>query len=344
VNPTLRHFAEALAVMPRRRDLPEGLASLARRNALSVRHESFRVDAERLLAAIELILHTDVSVGPGSSVVVTPGPAQHKIEPGVTTPTRLDEQQFLRSLDNDEYRQALCGLFDVAKAVGLVFEWGSMGSSIRLYTPDHEEPLTVAWLFPDRAGWSGLRHLTLGYDRGSATTTPSIRDALAEYVNAVRLVPGAMRAKARSLHAYTFAPEAVCAQRDQLERLLRGLSTKAREGRVRRASIPQRLVDHQLFKKGQPLRIVVPAGVGEDRQTIAAWLQQEPTRPAVTWRQDPYQPVIWAGDGRPYNLSSLIRHIVEQATGQPPQTQVWGPNWYRDDSDQTLAKLAEQLP
>jgi hypothetical protein len=118
----------------------------------------------------------------------------------------------------------------------------------------------------------------------------------------------------------------------------------AREARARRASIPQRLVDHQIFREGQSLRIVVPAGVGEDREAIGAWLEQEPTRRLVTWRQDPHQPVIWAVDGQPYNLSSLIRHIVELATGQAPQTQVWGPNWYRDDSDQTLAKIAEQLP
>jgi hypothetical protein len=118
----------------------------------------------------------------------------------------------------------------------------------------------------------------------------------------------------------------------------------AREARARRASIPQRLVDHQVFGEGQSLRIVVPAGVGEDRETIGTWLEEEPTRHAVTWRQDPQQPVIWAVDGRPYNLSSLIRQIIEQATRQPPHTQPWGPNWYRDDSDQTLAKIAEQLP
>jgi hypothetical protein len=41
------------AVMPRRQELPEDLAELADRNALSVRHESFRSDADRLLAAIE---------------------------------------------------------------------------------------------------------------------------------------------------------------------------------------------------------------------------------------------------------------------------------------------------
>jgi hypothetical protein len=46
------------AVMPRRQQLPEALAGLARRNALSLRHESFRSDADRLLTAIEPILRS----------------------------------------------------------------------------------------------------------------------------------------------------------------------------------------------------------------------------------------------------------------------------------------------
>jgi hypothetical protein len=44
------------AVMPGRHDLPESLASLARRNALVIRHESFRSDAIRLVTAIERVL------------------------------------------------------------------------------------------------------------------------------------------------------------------------------------------------------------------------------------------------------------------------------------------------
>jgi hypothetical protein len=58
------------AVMPRRQELPESLAGLARRNALSVRHESFRADADRLLTAIEPILRPPVAanpVAPGST-------------------------------------------------------------------------------------------------------------------------------------------------------------------------------------------------------------------------------------------------------------------------------------
>ena len=117
----------------------------------------------------------------------------------------------------------------------------------------------------------------------------------------------------------------------------------ARDARVRRSSITERLVAHSVFEEGQQLRIVVPAGVAEDSAPIAAWLEEDPTRSSVTWRQDPQQPVVWGVDGQPYNLTTLIRHIIEQATGQPPRTQVWGPNWYRDDNDQTLAKLAERL-
>src|SRR5262249_52459051 len=44
------------AVMPGREDLPESLAGLARRHALSIRHESFRSDAGRLVTAIEQVL------------------------------------------------------------------------------------------------------------------------------------------------------------------------------------------------------------------------------------------------------------------------------------------------
>ena len=43
------------AVMPTHDDLPESLADLARRNALLIRHESFRADAGRLIAAIERV-------------------------------------------------------------------------------------------------------------------------------------------------------------------------------------------------------------------------------------------------------------------------------------------------
>ena len=44
------------AAMPGRQELPESLAGPARRNALPIRHESFRADAERLITALERAL------------------------------------------------------------------------------------------------------------------------------------------------------------------------------------------------------------------------------------------------------------------------------------------------
>lgn len=46
------------AVMPDRCDLPEGLQSLARRNAVRLDHETFRIDVVPLLNAVEQILPT----------------------------------------------------------------------------------------------------------------------------------------------------------------------------------------------------------------------------------------------------------------------------------------------
>ena len=55
------------AQMPRGQQLPEDLVKLARRNAVGLRHESFRADADRLLAVIEPILHP-----PAAPVAVAP--------------------------------------------------------------------------------------------------------------------------------------------------------------------------------------------------------------------------------------------------------------------------------
>jgi tetratricopeptide (TPR) repeat protein len=73
------------AAMPRREELPDSLARLARRNALSVRHESFRFDADRLLAAIEPVIGARV-VPPASSTSGqgppdATGPKQHADKP-----------------------------------------------------------------------------------------------------------------------------------------------------------------------------------------------------------------------------------------------------------------------
>ena len=86
------------APMPRVRDLPRQLAGLARRNAMTMRHESFPYDAERLVTAIERVLAARTPAGtwagrsPGSPSVPTaacwPPPAPTR-RPGSGTRPRV---------------------------------------------------------------------------------------------------------------------------------------------------------------------------------------------------------------------------------------------------------------
>ncbi len=95
------------AVMPGRQDLPESLVGLARRNALHIRHDSFRSDAGRLVTAIERIL----APAPGTAAVPSAPAAQGVRSAGNTSgeearegsgPARSDPGRAARLLDDAE--------------------------------------------------------------------------------------------------------------------------------------------------------------------------------------------------------------------------------------------------
>jgi hypothetical protein len=77
------------AVMPRRDDLPESLAGLARRNALLIRHESFGYDTDRLLKAIESILPSADDQGRIRPSAVRRGPGRIRLHAVRRGPGRI---------------------------------------------------------------------------------------------------------------------------------------------------------------------------------------------------------------------------------------------------------------
>jgi dipeptidyl aminopeptidase/acylaminoacyl peptidase len=67
------------AAMPRRHQLPESLAPLARRNALTVRHDSFRYDVDRLVTAIERVVE---AAAPSTAAGPAPTPPARAVNLG----------------------------------------------------------------------------------------------------------------------------------------------------------------------------------------------------------------------------------------------------------------------
>jgi hypothetical protein len=141
--------------------------------------------------------------------------------------TGASEASFLAALDDEAYRQALSDIFDACRALGLTFEWGTKGSSIRLATPDRSEPLSVGWIFPAGSSWLGLTHLTLGYDSSSARHAPSVAGALDSYLEQVSRIAGARAVTSKTLKAFTWTPPQVTAVRTQIIEALEALTAAA---------------------------------------------------------------------------------------------------------------------
>jgi hypothetical protein len=139
----------------------------------------------------------------------------------------IDEVSFLASIEDVAYREALSDIFDSCRALGLTFEWGTTGSSIRLATPDRSEPISVGWIFSEVPSWGGLTYLTLGYDPSSAKQTPSVIDALTSYVEQVSGIAGASAVKSRFLSACTWKPPQVTASKVQIIKALQMLVAAA---------------------------------------------------------------------------------------------------------------------
>jgi hypothetical protein len=119
-----------------------------------------------------------------------------------------NQTEFLESIHGTGYREALERLFETCHGLGMRFDWGSIGGSIRLPTPYRSEPVSIAWVFPPGAtGWLGLRDVTFGYDFSQAEDAQGSRAALSRYVKTIQAIPGGVRVPRPQLDACSFSPQ-----------------------------------------------------------------------------------------------------------------------------------------
>ena len=119
--------------------------------------------------------------------------------------SQANEAELLARIPDLDHREAMQSLFANCSALGFIVSWGSKGASIRVRTPDRNEPLSVGWAFVGNDGWYGARHVTLGVDNSSLAAVPSAADALKRYLDDTRKIQSAQPVKS-GLNAVTIAP------------------------------------------------------------------------------------------------------------------------------------------
>lgn len=138
--------------------------------------------------------------------------------------SQASEDDFLARISDPAYREAMSELFANASALGLSMAWGSKGASIRLKSPDRDEPISVGWVFLQGDQWTWAKHVTLGVDPNTLQNHPTIAAAILDFCEAVKAVPGAKAAGGKS-NAAIFEPAVFVGVRTQLFELLASLTT-----------------------------------------------------------------------------------------------------------------------
>ena len=112
------------------------------------------------------------------------------------------------------------------------------------------------------------------------------------------------------------------------------------QGRRRRRTVPT-LVEEGVIEDGAPLRLRTEVVPPEVRQRVADWIAEDPRRGNVTWRNDERAPLTWGVDGQHRLPTTLAKEIVQQATGNRPDTA--GPWWWETEDGVNLGALAGEV-
>ena len=169
--------------------------------------------------AVELVRFTADKLSAFETRTILKPHIEVRADKGLTNETR-----FLDSIEDSGYKSVLQNLLGEFQSLGLRFEWGSLGTSIRLPVSEAGELLSIAWLFPPgQTGWMGLTDLALGYDPVSARKVIGDHPALDRYITTVGSFPGVEEAKTRLMPAYVLRPADVVRLKDQVVEAVRNL-------------------------------------------------------------------------------------------------------------------------
>ena len=140
--------------------------------------------------------------------------------------SKATESDFLAAIGEPAYREAMSELFSTVRALGLQIVWYSKGASVRLKSPDRNEPISVGWLFLEGGQWYGARHVTFGVDLSTLKNHPTLVPAITAFCGKLNQIPGG-KPTSSGLNAVTFEPDVFPGARSALFDLLGELKTAA---------------------------------------------------------------------------------------------------------------------
>jgi TIR domain len=177
------------AHMPAREDLPSDLAGLARRNALRIRHESFRVDAGQLVAVIERALTSSAPAAVSDETSVSAGDVPNR-ETRQDTAAGKDDALYAIHRFVDAEHIAYSMTDESAKASAL----SSIAGAVAAADPDWAERIAGPITDEHMKGWAlnSIAGAVAGADpdragriAGSITYEPAKGRALSSVARAV---------------------------------------------------------------------------------------------------------------------------------------------------------------
>ena len=120
---------------------------------------------------------------------------------------------------------------------------------------------------------------------------------------------------------------------------LRGAEERARTRRD--ASAVTRLVAEGVLDDGAPLELEISALrlTLVQREQVAMWVAEDPSRGRATWRNEVRAPLTWGVDDQNWSPTGLAKEIVEQVTGERPAV-ISGPRAWKTEDGTTLKALA----
>lgn len=107
----------------------------------------------------------------------------------------------------------------------------------------------------------------------------------------------------------------------------------------REGSTVVRLVKSRAIADGTQLTLEPTNEVQpEVRDQIRAWIAEKPERGRAVWRNNSATPLTWEEDGQDYRPTTIVKQVVEQASGIVRGFA--GPRWWRTPDGRTLPEVA----